>query len=322
MRRPHLLRSTAAGMLAAAMTRGATPNVEPFDYPAGSSLTNQNGGLGWAGPWTPPGGNGVMTIEAGSLTHPHISSSGGRLHVSWPGGTGTTTTAYRDLSPAITAGTWYIRFLARNVNGNVRYHGVGLFDDGTERALIGQGSGFTNWTLSRVAGIVTPTYTNVLVSSVSPLQTSLLVLRVDMQDGPERVTFWVNPDLSQPESAATAVGGQSWTTDGDYVKITRIRVGGGGSHAVFGNPTEHELDELVITPISPFAPPALAATASGSQVALAWPAEYRGWTLQTNAAGVGAAAAWGDVADTAGVSSTNLPADWAQPGVFFRLRSP
>ncbi len=143
-----------------------------------------------------------------------------------------------------------------------------------------------------------------------------------MQAGPERVAFRVNRDLSQPESAATAIGGQSWTTDVDYVKITRIRVGGGGSHAVFGDSTEHELDELVITPISPFAPPALAAAASGAQIAHAWPAEYKGWTLQTNAAELGAATAWGDVADTAGISATNVPAEWAQPGVFLRLRSP
>ncbi|MCX7819676.1 MAG: hypothetical protein N2652_10815 [Kiritimatiellae bacterium] len=135
--------------------------------------------------------------------------------------------------------------------------------------------------------------TNVLVSSASPLQTSLLVLRVDMLSGPERVTFWVNPDLSQPESAATVVGERSWTREVEYVKIIRIRVGGGGRRAMFGHPTKHAVDEIEVSPISPSAAPRIHAAVSTWGLAVSGPAEYAGWTQQTNAAGLGAAGGGG-----------------------------
>ena len=310
-------------LLAAAQAApGATPSHEPFDYPDGSPLSGLAGGSGWtAAGWTVPTGNGTITVQNASMTYPGIPSSGGKMHFGGVPLTGTTCASYRYLTNGLSSGTYYFRFLGQNLNDSRRYFGLGLFG-AAERALLGQGSGFEYWTLNHVDGITNAMYTNVLVSAVDTSDPALLVLKVEFQPGVERVTFWVNPDLSQPESATTAVGGGAYMTDVDYVEITRVRVGSGGFSATFGNPTDHYLDEIEVSPISPFAHPSLASTNSGGMVALAWPPEYVGWTLQTNAAGLVDAPAWGDVENTSAVTSTNLPVDPAQPAVFFRLRSP
>ncbi|MCX7819675.1 MAG: hypothetical protein N2652_10810 [Kiritimatiellae bacterium] len=146
----ELLRVVAVLGMACAALRAAVPNFEPFDYATGTALANPARGSGW-GAWSFAGSSGTMTIASGSLMHPQVGSTGGRLRVAWPAGPGTTTTADRGLQPPMSGGTWYIRVLARNLNGNVRYHGIGRFDGGTERALIGPASRFTNWTLTRVA---------------------------------------------------------------------------------------------------------------------------------------------------------------------------
>jgi hypothetical protein len=306
---------------------GATPSHEPFDYPDGTAIANQNGGVGWtAAGWTAPAGNGTITVRNVSLTYPGILSSGGKMHFEGVPLTGTTSVvSYRSPTNALTTGTHYIRFIGQNLNEGRRYFGLGLFDAGTERALLGQASGSEYWTLNRVDGVTNAMFTNMLVSAVDTSDPALLVLKLEMQAGatPERVTFWVNPDLSQPESAATAVGGASFMTDRDFGQITRVRIGGGGYSATAGgDPTDHYMDEIEISPISPFANPSLACTNSGGIVSLAWPPEYVGWTLQTNAAGLGDVPAWGDVENTSSITATNLPVDPADPAVFYRLRSP
>ena len=322
--RHHLFRISAALLLATAMTApGALPSHESFDYPDGTSISGQTGGIGWTNiGWTTVTGNGTIATEDGTLTYPGIVSAGGKMRFTGVPLTGTTTTSYRGPTNAVSSGTHYFRCMAQNLNNSRRYFGLGLFSGATEKALLGQGSGYETWTLNHVDGITNGIFTNVLGSAVSTSVPSLLVLKVEFLPGNERVTFWVNPDLSQPETAATAVGGSSFTTDVDYVSITRIRVGSGGYSATFGNPADHFIDEIEISPISPFAPPGLSCTSAGSVVSLAWPGEYVGWTLQTNAAGLGEAPSWGDVENTSSITATNLPVDPADPVVFFRLRSP
>lgn len=224
----------------------------------------------------------------------------------------------------MTGGTHYIRLLAQNLSGGRRYFGLALFSASTERMLLGQGSGFTNWTINHVNGITNAAYTNILVSPFNSTTAALLLLKLELRDGPERVTFWVNPDLSRAEDVSTAVGGQSYLTDNDFGTITRVRAGGGGYSATAGgNPTDHYLDEISISPLSPF-PPKLACAAADGILTLSWPTENLGWILQMqpNEPGVGLGSQWVDVPDTGLVTSTNLFIEPAYPSMFFRLRSP
>lgn len=70
-------------------------------------------------------------------------------------------------------------------------------------------------------------------------------------------------------------------------------------------------------------PVKITASLSGPTLTLSWPVNYLGWVLQTNSLGLGATAAWGDVAGSASsnewtVATTNP----ARPLEFFRLRRP
>lgn len=321
----RMMMSVAIGLalLASALTASAGTNtLEAFDYANGTAIGGQSGGTGWSGAWGAASGNGSILAETGSLTWPGIVSGGGKMHFTGVPLTGTTTVSYRNPAVAMSNGTFYIWFLSQNLNEGRRYFGLGLFNGGTERALLGQGSGYPNWTLNHVS-VTNALYTNILVSAVDSSDPALLVLKLVMTDGVERVTFWVNPDLSQQESAATAVGGDSFMTDADFGAITRLRIGSGGYSATAGgNPTDHYMDEISVSQVSPFAPPAIAGRAAGGSVALAWPQEYLGWTLQTNGLGLPDANGWGDLPETSFVTATNLTAGATGPAVFYRLRAP
>ena len=58
--------------------------AEPFTYAIGSSLIGQNGGSGWAGPWTSLTETGEGTIEEGGITSPSLlqSTSGPKVRFS------------------------------------------------------------------------------------------------------------------------------------------------------------------------------------------------------------------------------------------------
>jgi hypothetical protein len=295
--------------------------TESFDYPDSTDILAQSGGTGWTNAWTTFGGNGSITTVNGSLSYPGINSSGGKLYFVNPNDTAATTTVeYRQLaSPIITGTTTYFRLLAQNLNGGHRYFGLSTFDGpSTERILIGQGSTYGTWTVNRVV-VTNALGTNTLVSTVSSSEPALLVAKLEMLDGPERVTFWVNPDLSKPEDVSTAVGGQSYLTTVDYNQISSVRIGGGGySASAGGNATEHYLDEISISPISPFAP-VLTAAKAGANLALSWPPQHLGWILQ-NCNGPLDSGTWLNVPGTGQVISTNYPA--ANPTGFYRLRQP
>ena len=256
--------------------------------------------------------------EAGSLIYPGIAAAGGKRRFTGVPLTGSTTVLYRDLAYPLTNGTAYVSCLAQNLNHGRRYFGVSLFSGGTEKTLLGEASGYTNWTVNRVLGITNNT-------AVSPVDTSalaLLVLKLEFDtgnaNGYERVTFWVNPDLSLPESLTTAVNGTNYITDRDFGNITRVRLGGGGYSATAGgDPTDHNLDEVVISSVTPFALPMLSEAVSNGTVTLSWPAENLGWNLQRTDALDGT---WEDVLNTDRVSSTNFPI--ALPKEFFRLLNP
>lgn len=234
----------------------AATSQEGFDYSPGSEVAGQAGGIGWAAAWTAKNGNGTLINDAGSLTYPGIVSTGGKMSFTGVGGgTGTSTNTFRILAAPLTEGTThYIHILAQNLNEGRRFFGVAFFDGSTERILLGQASTSPNWTINHVDGF--PATNNTLDSTVDSSAPALLVLKLELLSGVERVTFWVNPDLSVPENVATAVGGTAYMTDNDFGQVTRIRIGGGGYSATLGgDPTDHYLDEISITTGSPFADP-------------------------------------------------------------------
>jgi hypothetical protein len=233
----------------------AATSDESFVYPLGTSVGGQSGGSGWNGAWTAQNGNGFLIVEDGSLTYPGIVSTGGKMHFTGIPATGTSTNSFRVLATPLTEGTThYVRVLAQNLNDGLRFFGVALFEGTTERTLVGQASTSPNWTINHVDGF--PELNNTLNSGIDSSSLALLVLKLELLAGVERVTFWVNPDLSQRESEATAIGGTSYFTDNDYGQVTRIRIGAGGfSASAGGDPTDHYLDEISISPTSPFFDP-------------------------------------------------------------------
>lgn len=64
----------------------------------------------------------------------------------------------------------------------------------------------------------------------------------------------------------------------------------------------------------------ISASISGSQIKISWPPSYVGWILQTNTAGLGNSAAWGDVPGSLTDSQMTLPV--SGPTEYFRLRHP
>lgn len=288
--------------------------IESFDYPAGSALIGQSGGTGWNGAWTTvTGATTNSVISAGSLTYSGITSSGNKM-TSVASGNGDSR-ALRTLATGYNSGTVYFSTLAQNLNDSVRYLGLALYESASEKVLLGQGSNFSNWTLSRV---LIDGVTGTLDSGIDSSDLALLVLKVDFNASSvnstfENVTFWVNPDLSLPEDITTAVSGQAYSTDRDYGTITRVRVGGGATSGDNVAPMVY-MDEVRVSTISPFAAPALQIAVDGSDALLSWPTT--GWTLQ-KAITLGTENLWIDITGTETLTATNLPV--APTGEFFRL---
>ena len=154
--------------------------VEHFDYPPGTIVTNQAGGSGFTGVWSgDPDGSFVVTNL--NLTYPGVDTAGNSALLSPV--TASTWTYFRSLEQGLSNGVYYIGFLAQKISANEpsRYFGLGLFTNGVEMALIGQGSGFANWNVNRV---VVPVggggTTNTLESSVSSTTFSYLLLKLEI----------------------------------------------------------------------------------------------------------------------------------------------
>jgi hypothetical protein len=247
------LRSFAAAAFAALAASGvasAFTAVEHFDYAAGTDIQGQSGGTGWTGVWTTDT-DGTYVATSPGLTYPGISSSGNMALITPAANVAATSTIYRDIAQSFSNGVFYVGFMAmRTVTNDIsRYFGLALFDGGTERILIGQGSGYGDWTINQIFGVGT------LHSGVSAQSNAYLLAKFELSAiGAETVTFWVNPDFSQTEALNTPVGGTSYTTTNDLGTITRIRIGGGGpSGGQVASP--HWLDEITISTLSPFAIP-------------------------------------------------------------------
>ncbi|HKI68648.1 MAG TPA: hypothetical protein VKA67_03610, partial [Verrucomicrobiae bacterium] len=79
---------------------------------------------------------------------------------------------------------------------------------------------------------------------------------------------------------------------------------------------------IAVLSVIPATPTNLTASVTGKTLSLAWPTEYKGWTLQaqTNPLEIGLNTNWVDMTGSAWMTSTSLTINPANPAVFFRLR--
>ena len=69
-------------------------------------------------------------------------------------------------------------------------------------------------------------------------------------------------------------------------------------------------------------PTNITAIVSGNTLQLSWPADHKGWTLQTNAVGLTSTNAWFPYPGSASVTNENITLDATKTNVFFRLVYP
>lgn len=244
---------------------------EGFDYSPATAISGQTGGTGWSNAWHGTVGSGSLTAVTGSLTYPTLAPAptGGKMQSLRNGSNNQSIRTFRNFETPLGTGTHYISVLVQQTNTSDRYVGLALITpDNVEKCLLGKATGYSVWTVNRVqSGEVFPPEhasagepTNTLSSSVASSNLSLLVMKLELvepsvgnPDGLDQVTFWVNPDLSQPESANVPVGGQSFTTTVDFESIGRVRIGSANGTAGTLEPVEHLMDEIRISQYPPFA---------------------------------------------------------------------
>jgi hypothetical protein len=172
---------------------------EGFNYPAGSSINQQNGGSGWSGAWQTLGGQTAI-IDGSSLTSGNLAVSGGALATAGfqpPNQGSSVATWIRDLGTPLGADntTDYFSFLLQPDAGFGFYGGlnignlfVGLSGKQSFYGLEGPAN---NLNLSNVPVVVG--------------QTELFVLRVDFLPGDDMLSLYLNPTPGLPEPAVPDV---------------------------------------------------------------------------------------------------------------------
>jgi PEP-CTERM motif-containing protein len=222
----------------------------------GAVLIPQGGGTGWSTTWLSTaaldssGPNNVLVTTVGSNNREEVLTTAGN------GGT-----AFRGLNTALTDSlnnTAYIHFDAQNLNDGLRFWGISLFSGTTERMLIGQGTGFTHWTINN-----TTTTSNTL-SVAGTVETSIddsdpanLLVKIVFGGfgSPETLKFWVNPNygVSENDAANNAALIGTFTTALDWGSIDRLRIGSGNNSGA-NTYAAHWIDNLEINDSSPFVP--------------------------------------------------------------------
>lgn len=79
---------------------------------------------------------------------------------------------------------------------------------------------------------------------------------------------------------------------------------------------------IAVAATVPTTPTNLTYVVAGNILTLSWPANYQGWLVQSNTAGVAATANWFTVPNSASVTTLNITIDKTKPNVFYRMVAP
>ncbi len=129
--------------------------------------------------------------------------------------------------------------------GQDSYGGLGLYNNGDEKFLIGQRYNSTTW------GVETQNLNGAGMSSTVPLgdfTSTLLLARINQFDN--LLTFWVNPDFGLPASDVTNTPAFTFDYGPGVDDLENVRLRGGN----VGNGNKWQFDDINVTLDSPFAP--------------------------------------------------------------------
>lgn len=210
LRRPQAALLLAGGLtLVPALCRAEILAYEGFDYASGSTIGDQNGGVGWSGSWTvihPNGGS--LTVSAGNLLAGGNAPAGfdalskgrsanlvsnyrdGRLLDTNPGGN-FDSAGFLDENGRIgaTGKTLYFSFL-QQADGTSKFYEFELHRD--DLGDLGRIAGIGNDLDSNDVNLRAPSGTH---TSLGPGDTEVnfYIVRIDFQDGNDDIRVYRNP---------------------------------------------------------------------------------------------------------------------------------
>lgn len=201
-----------------------TPREEPsvgllayegFAYePPGLALAGADGGEGFVGGWQQSiAGVDVVRIGEDSLQFAGLATSGGHARL----GSATDANLARALAVplGVNGTTRYVSFLLRPDGQIIDFGWFGVTLGSTFTQLFAGKRGTANDYAIEGRGGFVPVSSGVQVESGV---TALLVLRIEVGDGPDRVTLYVNPVPGDPEPAVGTVHDLE-IADGDELSI-------------------------------------------------------------------------------------------------------
>lgn len=166
-----------------------------FQYTTGSSINGQNGGSGWAGAWSTPGGLDA-TVTASSLSFNDLLVSGGAASTAGfqPPNQGSSVAFWsRSLTTPLGADgtTVYLSFLLQPDAGFGFYGGINFGN-----IFIGRSGDQADYGLEGPAS-------DLSLSNVPVVQdqTVLLVLEAQFLPGDDQLSLFVNPTPGEPQPA-------------------------------------------------------------------------------------------------------------------------
>jgi hypothetical protein len=198
--------------------------VDSFDYESG--VLGGKGGYadGWNVAWT-----GGQRVVAPGMRHGNLTAAGNAAE------SGSGDAAFRDLNLNPTArlgladqiedgklgkdGTSvWISFLADGSGANLgeTWSGISLFDESSERLLLGKPDQASNWGVGLPCGGDPET----VLSDVPISDQVLFLTKIDFLSGDEALHVWINPSLDGvPEDAEAAISTMCGDFDFDRVRI-------------------------------------------------------------------------------------------------------
>jgi hypothetical protein len=194
--------ASLATSLMAPRAEAALLAYEPFDYPANVQLIGLKNGFGFSTAWTNAGydpGLRPFTLKSGALHYPGLATQGTN-HISAGPYTGVASVSRRlSAAPGNTNGIFYLSFLHR-LDGDSEYASV-IFGIGRgEELSIGRRSRQSFFLAHR--GGAGRVFSD---TKSGEGQIVFVVVKMELQEGPDRITLYVDPTPGQPEPVRGAV---------------------------------------------------------------------------------------------------------------------